>query len=656
MIGPDPVEIFDALGIGWGVYELYPNPVEQQAFLSAAKRLEALGEGSITYEIGAGTVVCDGEELNLERGGTSRLSLRLFVHEVEWLELVGVPTPPDLSQLFTLLAADENDTRAAGGIASALQLANVSSISVIQRGLLTEVLEKPWEERAAEGSPVAAEDEGEGVERVARLATMVAVGASAEEVADALQAGVDDDPARMADAFCNAYRLVYPGDDPGADDESEPDLLAAYRHVPVSKPPIDTFAAAFFLLPLDAQVQILSDFLTSRADGFHSLLLDQFAGVELAELAPHLDETSYNELVNYARDVVDTDTGSADELLPMVSGAKDVKSARMSAADRIREMIDGIGGFGGATGGLAGQLRDETGRAEELGLYVLRVLFEVEDRPDRFDRLVDTWSRGISEEVEAGNMERALAALSVGVDKVELSPAKQGAVEDGLVELLRSDYTVFSQAAADPQSREEVAELLQKFGEPAATHLLERLSDEEDPATRRILIGLLVVVGARFPGPILRFFKDPRWFVVRNAVTIAGKIGGEQWVPHLRQLLDHADHRVVVEAMRALAPIAPDEAVPGLVRGLAHPHERVRETALVLLQASASRVRQEELAKAFTDPAMAGARTHVASLLFDIGTPRALGVLQQLAKKQFVVSPVRREARRAAREVLGRAA
>ena len=52
--GPvDPIELFDALGIGWGVYELYPNPVTQQAFQSAVARLGVLADTSITYEIGA---------------------------------------------------------------------------------------------------------------------------------------------------------------------------------------------------------------------------------------------------------------------------------------------------------------------------------------------------------------------------------------------------------------------------------------------------------------------------------------------------------------------------------------------------------------------------------------------------------------------------
>jgi hypothetical protein len=440
------------------------------------------------------------------------------------------------------------------------------------------------------------------------------------------------------------------------EDETVPELLAAYQQAPTSKPPVDTFAATFFLIPVEAQAKILSDFLASRTEGLHSLLLDQFAGVELAELAPHLDELSFTELIGYARDVVDRQTGSADELLPLVAGARDVSRARMSAADRIREMIDGLGGLGGATGGLAGQLREETASADQLGRYVLKVLMEIEERPDRFTRLVEVWTHRISEEVQSGDLDRALSSLWVVVEDVEIPPSKRRVVDAGLVELLHRDYAVFHQVAQDPEHRAGLAELLGRFGEPAAAHLMERLSAEEDPAIRRVLIGLLVVVGSKHPDPIARFFKDPQWFVVRNAVAIAGKIGGERWVPRLLPLVDHPDHRVVVETLRALSPLAPDRAVPSLVRSLAHPHERVRETALILLQTSAAPCREAELTEAFTEPAMAGARAEVAGLLFEIGTAEALDVLEQVARKPFVISPVRREARRAARDVLGSAA
>ena len=652
--GPvDPIELFDALGIGWGVYELYPNPVTQQAFQSAVARLGVLADTSITYEIGAGTVTCDGEALEIERGGTERLSLRLFVHEIEWLELVGAPAAQDLAQLFDLLAADEHSIRESGGIARVLGERDVWSISVTQRGLLSEVLDRPWEEREADDEA----DAGDGGTRAAKLARMVTGGATAQAVADTLEEGAGGDAERIAESFGDAYRVVYPStESSGPTSESVPDLLAAYRTAPKTRPPIDTFAEAFFLIPVVAQARILSDFLANRTEGLHSLLLDQFAGLELAELAPYLTEEMFAELVDYARDVVDSETGSADELLPMVSAARDVKVARRGAADRIKEMIDGIGGLGGATGGLAGKLRREAAATDVLGVHVLRVLMEVEDRPDRFSRLVESWCRQISEKVGAGDLGRALALLEAGTDRTELSVQKRGVIESGLVELLRSDYAVFNDAAQEPEHRDLLGQLLSGFGAAAATHLMERLTIEEDPAIRRNLIGLLAIVGGHYSQPIVRFFNDPQWFVVRNAVTIAGKVGGDRWVPHLEPLFSHQDHRVVVEAMRALAPVAPDIAVPGLVRNLAHDHDRVRETAILLLKDSPSARKEEELARALTERSMDVARTDIAGLLFDLGTPGALGVLEQLARKPFLISHVRRDARRAAREVLRSAA
>ncbi len=649
----DPIEMFDALGIGWGVHELYPNPVTQQAFQSAVARLSVLEDSSMTFEIGAGTVSCDGEALAIERGGTARLSLRLFVHEVEWLEIIGAPAARDLAELFDLMGADEHSIRAEGGIARVLGERDVWSISVTQRGLLAEALERPWEERQGEHEA----DAGDGGTRAAKLARMITTGATAQSVAEELVADAGGDTERMAEAFCDAYRVVYPAvEASGPSSESVPELLAAYRHAPKTRPPIDTFAEAFFLIPVEAQAGILSDFLANRSEGLHSLLLDQFAGLELAELAPHLTDEMFEELVGYARDVVDSETGSADELLPMVSAARDVKVARQGAADRIREMIEGIGGLGGATGGLAGKLRREMADVDGLGIYVLRVLFEVEERPESFARFVDAWCRRISQAVQADDLQAALVLVGAGTGDVALSPQNQRAVESGLIELLRSDYAVFNDAAQEPANRELLGELLAGFGEAAATHLMERLSVEEDPATRRVLIGLLVIVGAHYSRPIIGFLSSPQWFVVRNAVTIAGKVGGPEWGPHLEPLLTHSDHRVVVEAMRALAPIAPEMAVPGLVRNLAHDNDRVRETAFLLLKASASPARQAELAAALTDRSMDGSRSEIAELLFDIGSPAALEVLEQLARKPFLISAARRDARRAARQVLRSAA
>ena len=232
MIGPDPVEILDALGIAWGVHELYPNPTSQQAFLSAIQRLDPLRDVSLTYEIGAGSVACNGEELHIERGGTERLSRRLFVHEVQWLELTGVPSPVGLSQFFSLLAADEQETRAGGGIAQQLQSADVWSIAVTQRGLLTELVENAWEEREDKDT---APDSETGTEHVIR---MLATGAPPGDVAGALVNTSDGNPDLMAESFIAAYRLVYSPADAEEANESVPEVLdAAYRSGPRGRGP-----------------------------------------------------------------------------------------------------------------------------------------------------------------------------------------------------------------------------------------------------------------------------------------------------------------------------------------------------------------------------------------------------------------------------------
>jgi len=258
--------------------------------------------------------------------------------------------------------------------------------------------------------------------------------------------------------------------------------------------------------------------------------------------------------------------------------------------------------------------------------------------------------------VRAGNLDEAIVLLRIATESAELSPTKRRAVDQGLVELVRNDYAVFNDAAHDPEHREALGVLLGGFGEPAADHLMQRLSVEEDLATRRVLIDLLVIVGSSHPDPIVRFFTADEWYVVRNAVAIAGRIGGEHWVPRLRPLVDHSDHRVVIETLRALTPIAPDEAIRDLVASLAHENPRVRESAVLLLRASDSPAREAALIAALTDRSMDPARQEIAELLHELGTPTAVSTLADIAKKPFLVSATRRDARRVARVVLGRAA
>ena len=491
------------------------------------------------------------------------------------------------------------------------------------------------------------------------LARMVQAGASAADVADALVSEAGYDSTAIAGAFCDAYRTIYPAADEASapDKESVPHLLAAaYGAGPRRKPPVDTFAEAFFLIPEDARAQVLPDFLANRDEGLHGLLLDQFAGMELADLAPQLDEAAFAELEAYIRDVVDTDLGTADELFPLVSSARDVQGARMSAAERIRTMIEGIGNLGGSSGGLAGQLRAELALGEEKGLYVLTTLLEVEDRTNRLRRVLEAWCERIGELIRDAEFDIATVQIDAAWRGVT-AQYKVEFMEEMLAEFVGTECQLLIDTFQLDEHRDQLIDLLGRFGERSAEQLMRQLAGEDSPTARHALIGILAGVAAIHPDPMDRFFAAEEWYVVRNAVTIASKVGGERWISRIQPLTAHEDHRVVVESLRALAAVAPERATGELVGCLTHDHERVVETAALLLRASSAHNLEETLVAAMLNKSMdPTARSEMAEVLFKLGTPGAMQALEGMARRPFLLTSHRRDARRAARSILASAA
>ena len=195
------------------------------------------------------------------------------------------------------------------------------------------------------------------------------------------------------------------------------------------------------------------------------------------------------------RDVVDTDLGTADELLPLVSSARDVSGARQLAAERIRTMIKGIGSLGGSSGGLAGRLREELKGHEEMGLYVLTTLMEVEERSSRLSHLLEAWCERIGQFVRAGDFDAAATQLGAG-RKGATTQHKTELLEEALGEFVVSEIELLVDSFQNEEQRPALVELLAGFGEPTTARLMQRLAQEESPVARRALIGILAGVAA----------------------------------------------------------------------------------------------------------------------------------------------------------------
>jgi HEAT repeat protein len=149
---------------------------------------------------------------------------------------------------------------------------------------------------------------------------------------------------------------------------------------------------------------------------------------------------------------------------------------------------------------------------------------------------------------------------------------------------------------------------------------------------------VLAKVGPPAVPVLLEWLEDPRWFLVRNLVHVLGKIGDEAAFGPVVTLLGHPHARVRIEAVRAVAVIAPTRATTPLVGLVPDAEPEVRLEAVRALGA----LRRDEAVPVLRDVA-AGASPGVADLtlrreaveaLAGVGTPAAREALESLARRR----------------------
>jgi HEAT repeat protein len=110
-----------------------------------------------------------------------------------------------------------------------------------------------------------------------------------------------------------------------------------------------------------------------------------------------------------------------------------------------------------------------------------------------------------------------------------------------------------------------IAQYLGLVASEAIQEFTGLLAEERDRQVRARMCQVLAKVGPPAVGVLLQWLEDPRWFLVRNIVHVLGKIGDENVFEPMVPLLAHPHARVRIEAVRALAVIAPTRAATPLV-------------------------------------------------------------------------------------------
>ena len=324
--------------------------------------------------------------------------------------------------------------------------------------------------------------------------------------------------------------------------------------------------------------------------------------------------------------------------------------------ERVRAVFDSAGS-GSADVTLLERVRAEfPGRGDALhaGVGVLRDLLRIEQRPERFRRALRVWTGKVAAAIRRGDFYAAGAWMRAVTESpvfphefaIHVAEATREVSRDELLEELVQKLA----KAGDPPA---AAPLLMAWGEPFVEYLVGCMVLESPPVNRRHLVEYLGMAGRSDVRLLTPYLRDSRWFVVRNIATAIGKTGRATAIPSLETALDHADDRVRVEVLRALAAVSGDDVVEYAVSALGDKSPRVRQAAVSLLRASPSHDVVEGVATALaTVPHDTDDIRRLIDVIAERRSDAAKDALEQLAEKRGVFSGNRtvRDAARAALE------
>ena len=618
--------VVEALSAAWTVYNLYPDPASQGAFRRVADSLrQAIGDRELSLEVGPAGFLVDGEEVAVGRGAAERLVKQCFVHNMEVLAFSGKPSDADIVTFLSVLAEDEEDLREAGGIGVILTKQGVSCFAVVTRSLLSSF-----------GEPV------EAVERDAGVRALMTEGADPEQFARRLLDETEGDRERLKKVFHDRYRDVL--------------SRVVENDVAGRETVVTVFVDAFFYFDENSQVSVLDGFLAGQDDRLDRVFLDQFAGNELALLAPHLDSRGFSLLLDYARIATDQTGKRPEDLLGLLESPEPVRSARELVAARVQGRLSDLEGQlpqRQALASLRNQFPDPSRYFYET-LDTFRGLLAVEERDDRFRRLMRVLTGKISASIRRGRYRRAELWLRAAVDHPTYPEHRAAEVTEAISQAGAPDVLeALIGKVADDDGADSAERLLSILAPSHVDALIDIMSVEEDRARRRTLLDVLGRESTRDPGRVIARLDDGRWFLVRNLAVVLGRSGNTECVGAVRRLLLHEDHRVRVEALRSLTSLD-SGSVEYFRAALVDPHESVRQAAIAMLGVRGSGEADSLLIGALWSAHLdTDEKERIIRVLGERPSGDARQALESLAKRRFAFSAKVRQLRSAAREALG---
>ncbi|MEE9554429.1 MAG: HEAT repeat domain-containing protein [candidate division Zixibacteria bacterium] len=127
---------------------------------------------------------------------------------------------------------------------------------------------------------------------------------------------------------------------------------------------------------------------------------------------------------------------------------------------------------------------------------------------------------------------------------------------------------------------EDVTKYLKMLPWQAVDPLVWALGELDHYPARRAVCKALEVQAVDHPDILGKGTESPRWYVVRNVISILGRIGDKRAFIYFKRAIQHPDIRVRKETVLAAGRIVSDEAAEFLVTALNDKDEKIQTLAL----------------------------------------------------------------------------
>ena len=135
--------------------------------------------------------------------------------------------------------------------------------------------------------------------------------------------------------------------------------------------------------------------------------------------------------------------------------------------------------------------------------------------------------------------------------------------------------------------------------------------------------------------------EDPRWYVVRNVVSVLGKINNPKAFSYFKKTIRHPELRVRKETLVSIAKIKSDEAVDFLISALKDEDEKIQSLALAEIVQQKSGKSFAPIEKIITDKKFKDRPVEQIRQLLDayaqVGGPKAFSLLKELATQRSLM-------------------